>query len=128
MPLEFVMIVRNSNANSERLVLSDGKVLVAGYGKSSKLLEQFKIKFIADYITNEVCLDYSLFVGLIITWVLIQVIFIVCCIVLVRRYKKYYEHESTTQSLEELNKNFGIGFSNLDNRRVHWADNREYNT
>ncbi|KAJ3626559.1 hypothetical protein MTP99_017046 [Tenebrio molitor] len=110
MPLEFVMIVRNPSANSDRLVLGDGKILVAGY----------------DFITNEVCLDYSLFVGLIVTWVLIQVIFITCCVVLVRRYRKYYEHESTTQSLEQLHKNFGIGFSNLENRRVHWADNGDF--
>ncbi|XP_044261886.1 uncharacterized protein LOC123009553 isoform X2 [Tribolium madens] len=110
MPLEFIMIVRNPGVNSERLVLGDGKILVAGY----------------DFISNEVCLDYSLFIGLIITWVLIQIIFITCCIILVRRYKKYYEHESLTQSLEQLNKNFGIGFSNLDGRRVHWADNGDY--
>jgi hypothetical protein len=32
MPLEFVMIVRNPSANSDRLVLGDGKILVAGYG------------------------------------------------------------------------------------------------
>lgn len=81
---------------------------------------------VLDYIANEVCLDYSLFLGLIITWVLIQVIFVVCCLVLVRRYKKYYEQESTNQSLEQLNKNFGIGFSNLENRRVHWADNGDF--
>ncbi|XP_076265631.1 uncharacterized protein LOC143199593 isoform X2 [Rhynchophorus ferrugineus] len=110
MPLEYVMVVRNPNSYSDRLIFGDkdgAKILVAGY----------------NYKTNEVCLDYSLVLGLIITWIIVQLIFIICCIILVRRYKKYYEEEYTRASMEELHKNFGIGFSNLENRRVHWADN-----
>ncbi|CAH1118952.1 unnamed protein product [Phaedon cochleariae] len=107
MPLEYIMLVRDTKSTSDRLVVGDNnKILVAGY----------------DYSTNEVCLDYSLVIGLIVLWMLIQVFFIVGCIVLVRRYKRYYQHECTRQSLEELHKNFGIGFSNLENRRVRWAD------
>ncbi|XP_018568648.1 uncharacterized protein LOC108908940 isoform X2 [Anoplophora glabripennis] len=107
MPLEYVMIVRDPKFVSDRLVFGDNKILVAGY----------------DYTTNEVCLDYSLVIGLIVTWILIQICFVLGCIMLVKRYKRYYQHECTKQSLEELHKNFGIGFSNLENRRVHWADN-----
>ncbi|KAJ8986008.1 hypothetical protein NQ317_013892 [Molorchus minor] len=107
MPLEYILIVRNPKSFSDRLVFGENKILVAGY----------------DYTTNEVCMDYSLVIGLIITWMLVQIIFIVGCVVLIRRYKRYYKNECTRQSLEELHKNFGIGFSNLENRRVHWADN-----
>lgn len=53
---------------------------------------------------------------------LIQIFFVAGCIILVRRYKRYYQHECMRQSLEELHKNFGIGFSNLESRRVHWAN------
>ncbi|XP_057669969.1 uncharacterized protein LOC130902128 [Diorhabda carinulata] len=108
MPLEYIMVVRDTNKYiSDRLVIGDNKILVAGY----------------DFATNEVCLDYSLVIALIILWILVQLFFIIGCIVLVRRYKRYYQHECTRQSLEELHKNFGLGTSNLDNRRVHWADN-----
>nr|XP_023023455.1 uncharacterized protein LOC111511655 [Leptinotarsa decemlineata] len=107
MPLEYIMLVKDSKYSSEKLVVGENsRILVAGY----------------DYINNEVCMDYSLVIGLIILWLLIQVFFIIGCIVLVKRYKRYYQHECTRQSLEELHKNFGIGFSNLENRRVHWAD------
>ncbi|XP_072388554.1 uncharacterized protein [Diabrotica undecimpunctata] len=107
MPLEYIMIVRQSNKFvSDRLVLGDNKILVAGY----------------DYATNEVCLDYSLVIALIILWIIIQIFFVIGSIVLVRRYKRYYQHECTRQSMEELHKNFGFGSSNLENRRVHWAD------
>ncbi|CAG9863954.1 unnamed protein product [Phyllotreta striolata] len=109
MPLEYIMIVKDSNKyQADRLVTADNqKILVAGY----------------DYITNEVCLDYSLVIALIVLWVLVQIFFVIGSIVLVKRYKRYYQHECTRQSMEELHKNFGIGFSNLENRRVHWADN-----
>ncbi|CAH1101390.1 unnamed protein product [Psylliodes chrysocephalus] len=109
MPLEYIMVVKHPNKYvSDRLVYADNqKILVAGY----------------DYTTNEVCLDYSLVIALIILWILVQIFFVIGSIVLVRRYKRYYQHECTRQSMEELHKNFGIGFSNLENRRVHWADN-----
>ncbi|XP_019870370.2 uncharacterized protein LOC109598907 [Aethina tumida] len=105
MPLEYVMVVRDLKSVSDKLVNGD-QTLIAGY----------------DIANNAVCLDFSLVIGLIITWIIVQIIFVTCCIILVRRYKRYYEHECTTQSLEELHKNFGIGFSNLENKRVHWAD------
>ncbi|KAJ8940681.1 hypothetical protein NQ318_017731 [Aromia moschata] len=107
MPLEYIMVVSDPKSFSDKLVFGENKILVAGY----------------DYTTNEVCLDYSLVIGLVVTWVLFQVAFIIGCMILVRRYKRYYQRECTRQSLEELHKNFGIGFSNLENRRVHWADN-----
>ncbi|CAH0556103.1 unnamed protein product [Brassicogethes aeneus] len=110
MPLEFVMVVRDPATKSDRLIYGENKILVAGY----------------DYVNNEFCLDYSLVIGLIVTWVIVQILFVTCCIILVRKYKRHYEHECTRQSLEELHKNFGIGFSNLENRRVHWADNEEF--
>lgn len=71
-------------------------------------------------------MDYSLVIGLIVTWVIVQIIFVVSCIVLVRRYKRHYKYQNSRQSMEELHKNFGIGFSNLENRRVHWADDGEH--
>lgn len=88
------------------------------FPKHAKLFPVF-----ADLVTNEVCIDYSLLVGLIITWILIQMITLISCIMLVRRYKKYYEQEVIRNSSDELHRNFGFGVSNLDNRRVHWADN-----
>ncbi|CAH1998224.1 unnamed protein product [Acanthoscelides obtectus] len=108
MPLEYFMVVRDAVSTSDRLVFGDNKILFAGY----------------NYSTQEVCLDYSLVVGLITTWIIVQIIFLVGCVLLVRRYKRYYQEESMRQSMEELHKNFGIGFSNVENRRgVHWADN-----
>ncbi|KAJ8964562.1 hypothetical protein NQ314_004866, partial [Rhamnusium bicolor] len=107
MPLEYVMLVRDPKSFSDKLVFGENKILVAGY----------------DYTTNEVCMDYSLVIGLIVTWILIQIFFVIGCIILVKRYKRYYQHQCTRQSLEELHRNFDIGFSNLENRRVHWADN-----
>ncbi|ERL91613.1 hypothetical protein D910_08943, partial [Dendroctonus ponderosae] len=109
MPLEYVMIVRDASFQPDRLIVgnNDGKILVAGY----------------NFVTDEVCMDYSLVIGLIVTWVLVQLIFIIACICLVRRYKKHYQEEFSRASMEDLNKNFGLGFSNLENRRVRWADN-----
>lgn len=81
---------------------------------------------IADYVTNEVCLDFSLVIGLIVTWILVQIIFITACIILVKRYRRHYQQQCTRTSLEELHKNFGLGYSNLENRRVRWADNGDH--
>ncbi|XP_030758792.1 uncharacterized protein LOC115884372 [Sitophilus oryzae] len=56
MPLEYIMVVRNPNSYSDRLIVGDRdtKILVAGY----------------NYKTDEVCMDYSLVIGLIITWII----------------------------------------------------------
>lgn len=105
-PLEIMVIVRNQNLSPDRLAYGGNKVLVAGY----------------NYETNEVCVDYSLLLGLVISWVLIQIIFAIVCIIMVRKYKKYYQEEYVRQAYEEYNKNFDIGASNLDTRRVRWAD------
>ncbi|KAL3269282.1 hypothetical protein HHI36_008358 [Cryptolaemus montrouzieri] len=107
-PLEIMVIVRNQLA-PDRLTFGDNKVLVAGY----------------NYETNEVCVDYSLLMGLVISWVLIQVIFAIACIIIVRKYKRYYQDEYMRQAYEEYNKNFGMDISNMDTRRVHWADGDE---
>lgn len=125
LPLEFAMVVRNPRINSDRFVYGDGKVLIAGYGKSKCrfFISTLDTSFFTDLVTNEVCIDYSLLVGLILTWIIIQVITLISCIMLVRRYKKYYEQELFKNTTDDLHRNFGFGFSNLDNRRVHWADN-----
>lgn len=68
------------------------------------------------------CVDYSLLLGLVISWVLIQIIFAIACIIMVRKYKKYYQEEYMRHAYEEYNKNFDIGDANLDTRRVRWAD------
>ncbi|XP_044754942.1 uncharacterized protein LOC123313905 [Coccinella septempunctata] len=105
-PLEIMVVVRNNNLSPDRLAFGSNKVLVAGY----------------NYETNEVCVDYSLLLGLVISWVLIQIIFAIACIIMVRKYKKYYQEEYLRQAYDEYNKNFDIGDSNLDSRRVRWAD------
>lgn len=69
-------------------------------------------------------MDFSLVIALIVTWILVQLIFIIACIVLVRKYKEHYKEEFNRASMEDLHKNFGLGFSNLENRRVRWADDR----
>lgn len=79
-------------------------------------------RLVLDFVDDKVCFDYSMLIGLVVTWALIQIIFLVCCFILIRRYKKHYENEYIRQSLEDLHKNFGLGFSNLDNRRVRFAD------
>ncbi|KAK4875890.1 hypothetical protein RN001_012312 [Aquatica leii] len=107
MPLEFVIVVRNPKISSNKLVHTENnKIVIAGY----------------DLQTNEVCIDFSLLIGIIIVWIGTQIILLVCGLLMIKRYKKYYRRENTNQSLEELHKNFGLGFSNLENRRVHWAD------
>lgn len=73
-------------------------------------------------------MDYSLVIGLLVVWVIVQIIFVIACVFLVRRYKRYYDYHNSRQSMEELHKNFNIGFSNLDNRRVHWADDSAHFT
>ncbi|KAK9880032.1 hypothetical protein WA026_008548 [Henosepilachna vigintioctopunctata] len=105
-PLEIQLTVQNQRLYPDKLAVGVNKILVAGY----------------NYETNEICVDYSLFLGLIISWVLIQIIFAVSCIIVVRKYKIYYQDEYMKQAYEEYNKNFDIGISNLDNRRVRWAD------
>ncbi|KAL1498109.1 hypothetical protein ABEB36_008963 [Hypothenemus hampei] len=111
MPLEYVMVVRSLNSHPDRLILgnNDGKLLVAGF----------------NYATNEVCMDFSLVIGLIITWILIQLIFVIACICLIRQYKKYYQEECRRLTMENFNKNFGLGLSNLESRRVRWADDTD---
>lgn len=104
------MLVKKYPNNAEKLILGNAKVLIAGY----------------DFTTNEVCLDYSLFIGLIILWILIQIIFVTCCLVLVRRYKRLYIRENATQSMENLHKHWDGYHNNFyDSRRVRWADNGE---
>lgn len=136
-----MVIVRNQNLSPDRLAYGGNKVLVAGYSKymkeinfnlsDSKIGEETnrffiysdnKLLYFPDYETNEVCVDYSLLLGLVISWVLIQIIFAIVCIIMVRKYKKYYQEEYVRQAYEEYNKNFDIGASNLDTRRVRWAD------
>ncbi|XP_017780788.1 PREDICTED: uncharacterized protein LOC108565714 [Nicrophorus vespilloides] len=108
MPLEFVLVVRSATVRQDRLIHGENnRILVAGY----------------DLNTNEVCLDFSLLIGIAITWILIQIILLVCCVALIRRYRKHYEDRQLSESVEELHKNFGLGFSNLENaRRVRFAD------
>lgn len=129
MPLEYIMVVRNSEAHPDKLIYGnkDGVILVAGYGNNifSSPKQHYTVK-IADYVTNEVCLDFSLVIGLIVTWIVVQIIFITACIILVRRYRKHYQQQCSRTSLEELHKNFGLGYSNLENRRVRWADNGDH--
>lgn len=130
LPLEFILIVHQSKVHPDRLVYGENnRILVAGYGKIHLYYDFLKILrriTSTDYIKNEVCLDYSLSIGIIITWILVQFVFIITCVVLIRRYKKHYEDATMRQSMEELHKNFGFGFSNLDNRRVHFADSRDF--
>lgn len=69
------------------------------------------------------CIDFSLVIGLIVLWLLIQIILLVACFMLIRKYKKHYENQYLNESIEELHKNFGLGFSNLDtSRRVRFDD------
>lgn len=128
MPLEFILFVRNPKISSDHLVYGENKkILVAGYGKL--LLKHFlntKIDYFLDLATNEVCIDFSLLVGIISVWILTQILLLTCGLLMIRRYKRYYKQDNTTQSLEHLHKNFGLGFSNLDSRRVHWADNPDF--
>ncbi|KAK5645478.1 hypothetical protein RI129_006778 [Pyrocoelia pectoralis] len=110
MPLEFVLLVRNSKIVSNPLVYDENKkIIIAGYNLS----------------TNEVCIDFSLTIGIIVTWIGIQIILLICGILMIKKYKNHYRHNSS-QSLESLHKNFGLGFSNLGNRRVRWADSGSY--
>ncbi|KAF5298149.1 hypothetical protein FQA39_LY02573 [Lamprigera yunnana] len=107
MPLEFIFIVRTPKISSNKLVYGDNnKVLIAGY----------------DVVTNEICIDFSLLIGTVMIWIITQIMLLTCGVLLVRRYRKHYQEKRTMHSLEELHKNFGLGFSNLENRRVHWAD------
>ncbi|XP_065173640.1 uncharacterized protein [Atheta coriaria] len=108
MALEYTLIVRNINAKPDKLVYGENnKILVAGF----------------DYLNNEVCIDFSLVIGLIVLWLLIQIILLVACFMLIRKYKKHYENQYLNESIEELHKNFGLGFSNLDtSRRVRFDD------
>lgn len=105
MPLEFVIVVRNGKLTADKLVYGENnKILVAGY----------------DYVTNEVCLDYFLIIALIITWIIIQIIFLASGIALIRKYKKHYQRQNVSESLEDLQKTFQYGNVGSDNRRVHF--------
>lgn len=79
-----------------------------------------------DYISKNLCINYSILIGVVVLWIIIQLVFVVTCWILVRRYKKYYKDSCIRQSLEKLDENYGIGYVNLDNnldhRRVHFAD------
>lgn len=110
--LEFIMTVQDPKISSDRLENVGPKIVIAGY----------------NYETKEVCLDYSLFLGIIIGWTIIQIIFLIACYFMVRRYKKIYqtEYESASTLNDEYNKNFNFGYNNYDQRRVHWADNGEH--
>lgn len=113
--------VRTGHHFSKTGLVLTSKIVVTGTSQpQSPYL--YQILFV-DYATNEVCMDYSLVIGLIVTWIIVQLIFVIACIALVKRYKKYYEQEYRRASMEDLHKNFGLGFSNLENRRVRWADN-----
>ncbi|KAF5306123.1 hypothetical protein FQR65_LT07399 [Abscondita terminalis] len=112
MPLELVIVVRNPKISSNKLVQGEkNKIIIAGY----------------DLQTNEVCIDFSLLIGIVVVWAGTQIILLVCGLLMIRKYKEHYRRENTNQSLEDLHKNFGLGFSNLENRRVHWADNGTFN-
>lgn len=73
---------------------------------------------------NEVCVDYALFVGLAVCWIILQIIILVACFLLIRKYKKYFDIAYTRQLDEhhsETHQSFGLGGESL-NRRVRWAD------
>ncbi|XP_050314459.1 uncharacterized protein LOC126748949 isoform X2 [Anthonomus grandis grandis] len=106
-PLEYTMTVTDLNFNPSKFILDHhGTILVAGYRSA----------------TNEVCMDYNLVIGLIITWIIIQLLFIISAVMMLRRYKKHYKDQYTKSSMEDLHKNFGLGFSNLNKKRVRLAD------
>lgn len=74
---------------------------------------------------NEVCVDYALFVGLAVCWILLQIIILVCCFFLIRKYKKYFDIAYTRyqdeQHFSDTHQGFGLGGESLS-RRVRWAD------
>lgn len=78
---------------------------------------------ILDLTTDEICIDYSLFISIVVTWILIQAILVVTCIVIVNRYKRHYLQE-LEDSADAFQRNYGFGVNNVNSRRVRWADNR----
>ncbi|KAK9737878.1 Zona pellucida-like domain [Popillia japonica] len=107
LPLELVIMVRNpKEITSDKLILGDShRILIADY----------------DLASQKVCIDYSVFVSFIILWVLVLVILVVTCVCIVRRYKNYYKNLCIQQRSDELNRNFGLGYSNLEKRKVHFG-------
>lgn len=129
MPLNFLLIVRGSSVKPEELVLGESKILIADKGK--KIQFHFNhtllnlIVFISEWFINQVCVDYALFVGLAVLWIILQIIILVCCFLLIRKYKKYfdiaYTRQLDEQQFSETHQRFGLGGEHLS-RKVRWAD------
>lgn len=80
--------------------------------------------FFSDITSNEMCIDFALFVGLCVCWVTLQIIFFICWFLLIRKYKKYFDIAYTRhhdEQLSDTHTGFDLGGETL-NRRVHWAD------
>jgi hypothetical protein len=65
---------------------------------------------------EQICLNESLLIAILIFWCIFQIILIVGCCYAIRRYKKYLELAEDKRVLHRVNQRMEF------DRRVHWAD------
>lgn len=65
-------------------------------------------------------MDQSLLIAILIFWIIFQIIILLGCCILVRRYRKLTSLEDDQSSID----NHGYYPDSLENRHVRWADQR----
>lgn len=69
-----------------------------------------------------ICIDQTLFAILLLLWILLQLILLIACIALIRKYKRVADIEEDRSSLAQIHSSLDV---DSVNRRVRWADERE---
>lgn len=70
--------------------------------------------------TASLCLDQSLLIAILIFWMIFQVLILLGCCIMVRRYRKFSSLDEDHSSIDHP------GFyPEYDNRHVRWADQNQ---
>lgn len=120
-PLDVVLNVVEQEVNgTDRLVIGDSdQIYVAGLGllKACQIPSHvLTLQFFLSASTASLCLDQSLITAIVIFWIIFQILILLGCCIMARRYQKFHALEDDRRSLDYAD--------SLDNRHVRWADQR----
>lgn len=123
-PLDVTLNVLETEVNgTDRLVIGDSdQIFVAGLGLLKNIIKtDLKIDFLKfSASTSSLCLDQSLITAILIFWIIFQVLILLGCCIMVKRYRKFRSMDDDRSSLD----NHGYYPDSLENRHVRWADQR----
>nr|XP_022918554.1 uncharacterized protein LOC111427577 isoform X1 [Onthophagus taurus]XP_022918556.1 uncharacterized protein LOC111427577 isoform X1 [Onthophagus taurus]XP_022918557.1 uncharacterized protein LOC111427577 isoform X1 [Onthophagus taurus] len=95
---------------------------VKGDPKDKYLYDAAHQLIISDIELGAACLDGYMITIFIILWILLIIIIVAISFCITKRYKLHYEKKYMQMTMQEINRNFELGHSNLDNKKVRFSN------